>query len=141
MNAAGKARQKWQARAITKFTKPGNRLLAEPCTCLMSKIANLQIILIMVSAKSLNILRCGCFVNLVLHCFLVALLAKCSKLPPRGPPAPLFDNSFKRQIIGVQRGPDATAAKSHNMQSPSISPFVSICGARLTPVNICLASL
>ena len=34
------------------------------------------------------------------------------------PSALLFDNSFKRQIIGVQRGPDA--AKSHNMQSSSL---------------------
>ena len=29
MNAAGKARQKWPG---TKFTKPGDRLLAEPCS-------------------------------------------------------------------------------------------------------------
>ena len=31
VNAAGKARQKRYARAVTKFTKPGDRLLAEPC--------------------------------------------------------------------------------------------------------------
>ena len=31
VNAAGKARQKWYARAVTTFTKPGNCLLAEPC--------------------------------------------------------------------------------------------------------------
>ena len=31
MNAAGKARQKRSAIAVTKFTKPGDRLLAEPC--------------------------------------------------------------------------------------------------------------
>ena len=31
VNAAGKARQKWQARTGTKFTKPGARLLAVPC--------------------------------------------------------------------------------------------------------------
>ena len=51
--------------------------------------------------------------------FPVALLAKCSKLPPRGPHA-LFDNSFKRQIIGVRSAGPATAAKSHNMQSSSL---------------------
>ena len=34
MNAAGKARQKWYAKAVTKFTKPGARLLAEPFTFL-----------------------------------------------------------------------------------------------------------
>ena len=32
MNAAGEARQKWQATAATKLTKPGDCLLAEPCT-------------------------------------------------------------------------------------------------------------
>ena len=32
VNAADKARQKWQAWAGTKFTKPGDRLLAEPFT-------------------------------------------------------------------------------------------------------------
>ena len=31
VNAAGKARQKWYARAGTKFSKPGDHLLAEPC--------------------------------------------------------------------------------------------------------------
>ena len=31
MIAAGKARQKWLARAGTKFTKPGDHLLAKPC--------------------------------------------------------------------------------------------------------------
>ena len=31
VNAAGKARQKWQATAATKFTKPGDSLLAVPC--------------------------------------------------------------------------------------------------------------
>ena len=33
VNASGKARQKWEATAGTKFTKPGVRLLAECCTC------------------------------------------------------------------------------------------------------------
>ena len=33
VNAAGRARQKWQATAGTNFTKPGDRLLAEPCMC------------------------------------------------------------------------------------------------------------
>ena len=32
VKAAGKARQEWQAGAVTKFTKPGDRLLAAPCT-------------------------------------------------------------------------------------------------------------
>ena len=31
LNAAGKARPKREARAVTNFTKPGDRLLAEPC--------------------------------------------------------------------------------------------------------------
>ena len=31
VNAAGKARQKRKARAVTNFTKPGDRLLAKPC--------------------------------------------------------------------------------------------------------------
>ena len=31
MNAAGMDGQKWKARAVTKFTKPGDCLLAEPC--------------------------------------------------------------------------------------------------------------
>ena len=31
VNAPGKARQNWYARARTIFTKPGDRLLAEPC--------------------------------------------------------------------------------------------------------------
>ena len=31
VNAAGKARQKWEATAANKFTKPGHSLLAEPC--------------------------------------------------------------------------------------------------------------
>ena len=31
VNAECKARQKWKATAITKFTKPGDRLYAEPC--------------------------------------------------------------------------------------------------------------
>ena len=34
MNAAGKAGPKWYAKAVTKFTKPGARLLAEPFTFL-----------------------------------------------------------------------------------------------------------
>ena len=44
MDAAGDARQKWLARAVTKFTKPGARLLAEPCivqkslTCCLPKM-------------------------------------------------------------------------------------------------------
>ena len=32
VNAAGKLRQKWKARARTKFTKPGARLIVAPCT-------------------------------------------------------------------------------------------------------------
>ena len=32
VNAAGKARRKWQATAATIFTKLGDRFLAEPCT-------------------------------------------------------------------------------------------------------------
>ena len=32
VDAAGKLRQKWWARAGTKFTKPRARLLVEPCT-------------------------------------------------------------------------------------------------------------
>ena len=31
MNGAGKARQKWYARAATEFTKPVQSLLAELC--------------------------------------------------------------------------------------------------------------
>ena len=31
VNAAGKARQKWEATAGTNFNKSGDRLLAEPC--------------------------------------------------------------------------------------------------------------
>ena len=38
VNAAGKLRQEWQATALTKFTKPGRGLSAEPCR---SKSANL----------------------------------------------------------------------------------------------------
>ena len=30
-NISGKLWQKWQATAATKFTKPGDRLVAEPC--------------------------------------------------------------------------------------------------------------
>ena len=30
VNAAGKGRQKWYATAVTKYTKPGDHLLAEP---------------------------------------------------------------------------------------------------------------
>ena len=33
MNAAGSARKKWKARTLTKFTKPGDRLLVEPFIC------------------------------------------------------------------------------------------------------------
>ena len=31
VTALGKARQKWEARAETEFTQPGDRILAEPC--------------------------------------------------------------------------------------------------------------
>ena len=31
VNAACKVRQEWQVRAVTKFTKPGDCLLADPC--------------------------------------------------------------------------------------------------------------
>ena len=35
VNAAGKVRQKWQATAATKFTKPGNKTLVQPCSLLL----------------------------------------------------------------------------------------------------------
>ena len=41
VNAAGNLRQKWQARAGTKFTKPGARLLVEPCSTKRSSISRL----------------------------------------------------------------------------------------------------
>ena len=55
VNAAGKARQKWQATAEMKFTKPGARLLAEPCTVSVVPTSDLG-----VAVKSMLEDRSGC---------------------------------------------------------------------------------